>query len=110
MSAKYRVVFVTCRDQEEALKISEEMVKRKLAACTSIVEGVRSKFWWRGEIEEAEEVLLMVKTREDRVKDLISAIKEIHSYEAPEIIALPIIEGNDAYLRWIDESLGDTNA
>ncbi len=99
------VVFVTAKDLSEAKRISQKLLEEKLIACANIVEGVKSFFWWQGKIDNAQEVLLILKSQESLFKKIVKTVKSVHSYEVPEVIALPIVEGNPDYLRWIDESL-----
>ena len=75
----------------------------RLAACANIIPGVRSRYWWQGKLETGNESLLIMKTRDDLVANLVAKIKEIHTYEVPEIITFEIKEGNADYLKWIDE-------
>ena len=102
---KYIVVFVTAKDLEEANKIAEGLVARKLVACANIIEGIRSVFWWEGKIDSAKEVLLILKSQEKLFAKIINTVKSLHSYKVPEIIALPIVAGNQDYLKWIDGSV-----
>lgn len=104
----YIVVFITTADDEEAQLISLVLLEQKKAACINIVAGVSSFFWWRGEIDSAGESLLVVKTRASLLPDIIELVKEIHSYDNPEIIALPILGGSQDYLEWIDKAVGDS--
>jgi len=97
----YLVVFITASSHEEARKIADALVSQRKAACVNIVPRVNSLFRWRGKIEDVEESLLVVKTRAKLFPDVVSTVKGIHSYEVPEIIALPIVEGNPDYLKWI---------
>ena len=99
----YLVVFITTSSYEEARKIADALVSRRKAACVNIVPKVNSLFRWKGKIEEAEESLMVVKTRAKLFPDVVSTVKAIHSYEVPEIIALPIVEGNPDYLTWLKE-------
>jgi periplasmic divalent cation tolerance protein len=99
----YVVVFITTSSYEEARKIADALIAQKKAACVNIVPMVNSLFRWKGKIEEAEESLLVVKTRAKLLHDIVNTVKGIHSYEVPEIIALPIVEGNPDYLKWIEE-------
>ena len=99
----YLVVLITTSSYEEARKIANTLVSQRKAACGNIVPRVNSLFRWKGKIENVEESLLVVKTRAKLFPDVVSTVKGIHSYEVPEIIALPIVEGNPDYLRWIDE-------
>lgn len=101
----YIVIFVTTANNEEAGKISRALVENKLAACVNIISGVKSVFWWEGKLDSAEESLLMIKSKKSKLARIIKLVKSLHSYEVPEIIALPIISGDKRYLGWIDESL-----
>ena len=102
----YLVVFITTSSYEEARKIADALVDLKKAACVNIVPRVNSLFRWKGKIEDVEESLMVVKTRAELFPDVVSTVKSIHSYEVPEIIALPIIEGNPDYLTWLKEETG----
>jgi periplasmic divalent cation tolerance protein len=98
------VVLITTGNEEEAHKIAELLVKEKKAACVNIVPGVDSRFRWKGKIDSARESLLLVKTRASLFPEIVSLVKETHSYEVPEIIALPIIGGSEEYLEWLDSA------
>jgi len=105
MSAEFVVIFVTASTEEEAKKIESTLLDQRKAACVNIILGVKSSFWWKEEVETAQEVLLMIKTKTSKLNEIIRIVKEIHSYETPEIIALPIIGGNEDYLRWIGKEV-----
>jgi len=105
MSTDFRVVLITCGSREEAEKISKVLVEEKLAACVNILSGVKSYFWWEGKVDEADEHLLIIKTSVEKIERLIEKVKELHSYSVPEIISLPILEGNTEYLKWIEKSI-----
>jgi periplasmic divalent cation tolerance protein len=96
------VVLVTTGTEEEAHKIAELLLTRRKAACVNIVPKVDSSFWWQGKLDSAQENLLIIKTRASLLSEIIGLVKSIHSYQVPEIIALPIIGGNEDYLKWID--------
>jgi len=96
------VLIVTVADAEEARRIAEVLLKQRKAASVNIVPKVNSLFWWRGKINSAEENLLIVKTKTPLLNEVIKLVKENHSYEIPQIIALPIVGGNQDYLAWID--------
>lgn len=99
----YAMVFVTCKDEEEAKKIARATVSKRLAACATVTKSVKSLYWWRGEIEETEENLVMIKSKINLLGKLIKEITSLHSYETPEIVALPIIGGLKDYLQWVDK-------
>lgn len=103
----YIVIFITTPNQKEAEKIANALLAEKLAACANIVDGVHSLFWWQGKIDSSNEALLMVKTKSALLQEIIHRAKELHSYDVPEIIALPIISGSQEYLSWISESVKD---
>lgn len=98
------VVFVTVSSKEEAQKITQGLLQEKLVACGNSIEGVESHFWWQGTIDQAKETLLIFKTRKALFPKVVRKVKSLHSYEVPEIIALPVVGGNKQYLDWIDES------
>jgi periplasmic divalent cation tolerance protein len=98
------VVLITAKDHAEAQKIADKLISEKLAACVNIMDGVKSLFWWEGKVDTAKEVLLIVKTQKKLFTKLQKCVKTHHSYTVPEIIALPIIEGNPDYLKWIKDS------
>ena len=98
----YIAILITAKDQEEAQKIAKALVKRRQAACVNVVPAVNSHFWWKDKLEATNESLLIVKTRESLLPEVIKTVKKIHSYRLPEIIALPIIGGSRDYLEWID--------
>jgi len=98
------VVLITAGSEEEGRKIAELLVKEKKGACVNILPGVESLFRWKGRIDSARECLLLVKTRAALLPEIIRLVKGIHSYELPEIIALPITGGSEDYLRWLDSA------
>ena len=101
----YRVILVTAANKKEARRIAKSLINHKFAACVNIISGMESFFWWKGKIDSAKEVLLIIKSRKEKLPQIIRLVKSIHSYEIPEIISLPITTGFKPYLKWIDESL-----
>jgi periplasmic divalent cation tolerance protein len=96
------IVLITAGSEEEAHKIAESLVNGKKAACVNIVPRVDSLFWWEGKIDSARESLLLVRTKASLFPEIVELVKRTHSYEVPEIIALPIIAGSEDYLKWLD--------
>ena len=100
------VVLVTCGTAGEAEQIARTLVEQRLAACVNLVETpVRSIYRWQGKIETASEYLLVIKTSREKLVGLRGQVERLHSYDVPEVIALPIVDGSPQYLRWLEESL-----
>lgn len=99
------VIFISAGTDEEARTVGRALLEHRAAACVSIAPNVTSIFWWQGTLETAQEHLLMVKTRASNVEDVVRLVKEVHSYKMPEVIAVPIIGGNQQYLDWIGEEV-----
>ena len=98
------VLFITTPDKKEAERISKVLLDARLIACANIIRGVDSRFWWKGKKEKAKECLIIAKTRKALFNKLIKVVKKEHSYEVPEIIAMPIISGHKLYLDWVASS------
>jgi len=101
----YIQVTTTTETKEEAEKIAQYLVEQKLAACVQITGPIASTYRWKGKVENAQEWLCLIKTWEELYDKVETAIKKLHSYETPEIIAVPIIKGSKEYLHWIDDVL-----
>ncbi len=97
-------VLVAAKDEDEAARIAVGLVHKKLAACCNIIKGARSIYRWEGAVHDEHEALMVIKTRRELFSALEAEVKRLHSYSTPEIIALPIIAGSDAYLTWIEKS------
>jgi uncharacterized protein involved in tolerance to divalent cations len=97
----YVLVFITASSEKEGEKIASALVKERLAACVNLIGGMKSTFRWKGQISSEEEVLLIAKTKDRLFESLKKRVVELHSYEVPEIIALPILAGFEKYLHWI---------
>ena len=104
MNTQYIVILVTAKDKKEAGKIAKGLLEAKLIACANIVEGVQSLFWWQGKIDSSKEVYLILKTKKILFKKVAVKVKSLHSYQTPEIIALPIVGGSEDYLHWMGSS------
>ena len=102
---EFIVIFVTVGSSAEGERLACSLVEERLAACVNRIHGVQSVYRWEGKVEQSEEELLVIKTRKDLFAALEKRVRELHSYSVPEIIALPLIEGNEAYLRWLEEQL-----
>ncbi len=102
----YIVCFVTIDDPNKAAEIARTLVKNRIVACANIVHEIRSIYSWKGEVCDDREALLIMKTRENLFPDLKRAVRELHPYEVPEIIALTIDQGLPEYLQWINDSTG----
>ncbi|MDI6745261.1 MAG: divalent-cation tolerance protein CutA [Thermodesulfovibrionales bacterium] len=98
------VVFITASNENEAANIARALVEGRLAACVNIVGNLRSIYSWQGKVEDESEVLMIVKTRKKLFHSLSQKVREMHSYSVPEIIALPIVEGSEDYLKWLKEA------
>ncbi|MEM2108622.1 MAG: divalent-cation tolerance protein CutA [Candidatus Bathyarchaeia archaeon] len=105
MPNEYIVVIVTAANRQEAEKIAQYLLKEKLIACANILGPIFSFFHWEGKIESAEEYLMLMKSRRDLFGKIADAVKALHSYEVPEVIALPIDEGSKSYLAWLANCL-----
>jgi periplasmic divalent cation tolerance protein len=99
----YIVVYVTA-PEDEAVNLAKTLVDERLVACVNIVPGLRSIYWWQGKVEDEPEVLCIMKTRGNLFESMRDRVRELHSYEVEEIIALPILAGNLPYLDWIKEN------
>jgi periplasmic divalent cation tolerance protein len=103
------VVFSTCASREEAEKLARLVVEQGLAACASIVPDVRSYYRWQGAVETAGEQLLVIKSARRQFAALAAALERAHSYDVPEVLAMPVVAGSAPYLAWLDASLGGEN-
>lgn len=103
MKDEYIVVYVTTPDDTTAKMIARKVLEKRLAACINIIPNIFSIYRWKGEIEEDQEALMIIKTRRILFEPLTKTIKELHPYEIPEVIGIPIIEGYNAYLGWISD-------
>jgi len=105
MEAGKIVILITTGSEEEAHRIADQLLNQRKAACVNIVPRVDSLFWWQGKLDSAQETLLVIKTKTSKLKEITELVKKVHSYEVPEVIALPIVGGNEDYLKWLDTTL-----
>jgi periplasmic divalent cation tolerance protein len=99
------VVFSTCDSEEQAGRIARALLDQRLAACVNILPGVRSIYRWKDQIEDAAEWMLIIKTRRELMDKLRLAVGRIHTYEVPELLAVPVVDGSEEYLAWLDREL-----
>ena len=100
------VVYVTVGSPEEGARLARTLVEERLAACVSRVRPIQSVYRWQGNVEQSEEELLIIKTQRNLFGRLKDRVQQLHSYLVPEIIALPILEGSEKYLKWLQEQVG----
>ena len=103
---KYCMIVVSFADEDESERIISELFERRLVACAQL-QNVQSRYMWKGKLERDDEVVAFLKTRAELYDRVEACVKEMHSYEVPEIIAVPIEKGSEDYLKWIDENTGD---
>lgn len=99
------VVLVTAANETEGAELAKQIVEKRLAACVNLVPTIRSYFWWQGKIDEQAETLLVIKTARRLMNELMATVQAHHSYQVPEIIALPIVAGAADYLQWLNGEL-----
>ena len=104
---RYCIALTTAGSEEQAMQIARGLVERRVAACVNVVRSICSVYRWKGEITEEGESLLVIKTEASRIEEVRAAVRELHSYEVPELVVLPIVDGDPDYLAWLSESLGD---
>lgn len=105
LNSKYCLILCTCPDQAAAERIASALVSRHLAACVNILPGLTSIYLWAGTIEKDPELLLLIKSEHGRYSEVEQTILELHPYELPEVIAVPVAQGAESYLNWIDQCL-----
>lgn len=102
-----RILYVTTKNRDEARQIGGELVREKLCACVNIIENMESMYWWKGDVQNDKETVLLVKTTAAMVEEVTRSIKKLHSYDVPCVISMPLSseEGNHEYLSWIRKSV-----
>jgi len=101
MSAVF--IYMTAKDKDEARTIGRVLVEERLAACINVLEPMNSMYWWEGEVQDDQEAVLIAKTKESLVDALVERVKALHSYDCPCVVALPIANGNPAFLEWVEK-------
>lgn len=101
------VVLSTCESEQEAARLAELLVREKLAACVNILSAMRSVYRWEGKLENTSEVLLLIKSSHRNFEQLRQTLEANHSYQVPEVVALPVLDGSPGYLKWLDQELAD---
>ena len=104
---KINFVYMTAGSKDEAVKIAKELVTARLAACVNILDNMSSVYLWQGEIQEDTEVVMIAKTTEERIPQLIEKVESMHSYDCPCIVSLPVLGGYQPFLDWIAEEVKD---
>ncbi len=99
------VILTACETREEADRIAHQLVERQLAACVNILSGVNSVYRWKGAVETASEFLLLIKTSRALKPEVEALVEKMHSYELPECVAIPIVDGSERYLDWLEQGL-----
>ncbi|GFK93180.1 Divalent-cation tolerance protein CutA [Fundidesulfovibrio magnetotacticus] len=103
---EFVALYVTAGSREEALRIARALVEERLAACANVLDGVRSLYWWEGKVQDEPEALFVAKTRAELAQRAVERVRELHSYEVPCVVALPVAAGNPAFLDWIAAETG----
>ena len=105
----YMIVFMTASNKEEAVKIVRTLLEEKLIACANIIDTVSSFFWWKDRIAEEKEAFVLMKSHEKLFKRLSTRVTELHSYDVPEVLAVPVVDGSQSYLDWMKACLEPVN-
>ena len=99
------VVLSACESREEALRVAEALLEKRLAACVNLLPGAESMYHWKGKIERSEETVLLIKSTRKCFEQLKAVLSQAHSYEIPEVLALPVVAGSEGYLDWMDREM-----
>jgi len=102
---EYIQVMTTIDEREAAENIAHTLVSKRLAACVQVVGPISSTYWWQNKVEHTEEWLCIIKTKRSLYKKLEATIKQLHTYEVPEILAIPVADGYEGYIKWLEEYL-----
>ena len=102
-------IYITAGDMAEAKKVGQALLEKKLVACVNLIDGMTAMYWWQGQIEEGKEVVVFGKTVASLVPNVIETVKEVHSYECPCVVSIPVSDGNPAFLNWIEGEVNLTD-
>jgi periplasmic divalent cation tolerance protein len=102
---KIELVYITAGDKDEAKLIGKALMESRLAACVNIIDHMNSLYYWEGELQDDQEVILIAKTTSDKVHAVTEKVKSIHSYDCPCVLSLPVTNGNDGFTKWIEEQV-----
>ncbi len=105
----FALIYITTSSEDESSLIGEKLVSERLVGCANIISDIKSFYWWQGNLENDQESILLVKSLVSKIDEIIKRVKELHSYENPAIIALPIINGSKDYLNWLKEEIETEN-
>jgi len=100
-------VFITAGSREEGQRLVDTLVRNRLAACGQVLGPIQSTYWWQGKVESSQEWMCLAKSQEEKFDEIVRMVKELHSYEVPEIIAVPLVAVSDSYEQWMKSVLGD---
>ncbi len=103
-----QLIYITAGDMPEAKRVGRALLEKKLVACVNLIDGMKAMYWWKGEIEEGAEVVIVGKTVAGLVPEIIETVKDVHSYECPCVVSLPVSSGNPAFLDWIGQEVKHT--
>jgi periplasmic divalent cation tolerance protein len=103
-----QLIYITASDMVEAKAVSRALLEKRLVACVNLIDGMKAMYWWKGQIEEGQEVVIVGKTVAALVPDVIETVKAVHSYECPCVVSLPVSGGNSAFLNWIEDEVSKT--
>ena len=105
MKEEYLQIITTAEKKEEAERIAEVLLERRLAGCIQIIGPITSRYWWKDKIEKTEECLSLIKTKKNLYAEVEKSIRKIHPYKTPEIISMPVVIGSKDYLKWLDDEI-----
>ncbi|MDX1706389.1 divalent-cation tolerance protein CutA [Pseudidiomarina sp.] len=103
MSTEFRIVFCSCPDRSSAKALAERVLRQRLAGCVNIGATSTSMYWWDDHLHSDDEVILTIKTSTSQLQELLSTLQQAHPYDVPELLAVPVAEGSDDYLKWLGQ-------